>query len=302
MGAPDVNNWTVPKISLWLQFEFVTKIADIQNGLTFRSAGNSCFILRGLVKEPIKEEDEQRNLEDQIWLDETLSDDELRIQQSLVDTWWYDVRGRKNLTPDERVAQPFVSDYLLARMEILAGLRLSFLEGTKAKEDPKRLSDRRALKIKILKLVAIDDFTDWLKAFGIGEDHRLSPANLFSKGTVQRNDGSSLAGSGAARSMPHYISPWKNAILLSLLAKGSDADCSIHADYLDTYFPFVERPEYCRRIKEPISFLVASVATKGGKRTPRHPEIRLAFQKDLGKVRADLALFLPNSLVGEPEP
>lgn len=247
----------------------------------------------------IKEEDVQRDLDDQIWRDETLSEDELRIQCSLVDYWWSDVLGRVNLTPDLKNGQPFVLEYLQARMGILAGLRLSFLEGTKTEEDPKRLSGRRTLKVTILKLVAIEDFADWLKAFGIGEGHRLSPLNLLPKGAEQLNDGSPLAGLGSARSLPHYTSPWKNAILLSLVAEGSDADYPRIADYLDKHFPFVDRPAYCSRMKESIGFLVGNVASAGGTLTPRHPKIRIAFQKDVSKVRADLDAFAPDSLVSK---
>ena len=50
-----------------------------------------------------------------------------------------------------------------------------------------------------------------------------------------------------AKQVPHYISAWKNAILLAFLAKGLDADYFTLGQYIATNFAFVELPEYCGR-------------------------------------------------------
>jgi hypothetical protein len=78
--------------------------------------------------------------------------------------------------------------------------------------------------------------------------------------------------------LPHYTSPWKNAILLALLAKGIDADYRAIAAYISEHFRIVALPDYCAgHGKESIHYLVES-----------NSHISSAFQKDRTRVKGDV--------------
>ena len=228
----------------------------------------------------------------EIWLDETLSEEGLAAKKRLLDTRWSDVYGRKHLTSDQIAAQPFVLKYLETRIEILISLEQFRSEGRK---DGKRLSDIESDKKKVLKLVSTEYFTEFLNAFGITEDHPLSPAHLVSKKLARVGDNSPKTPScvDLAALLPHYISPWKNAILLALLAKGLNADYQTIAHYITEHFPLAALPDYCAGHKnDSIDYLVACIRDKVGNLSPRYPEINTRFQKDRGRIKSQLESYL----------
>lgn len=231
--------------------------------------------------------------EPQIWLDETLSEKDLRTKAALLHSWWLNVNARRDLTADQVFARPIVLEYLELRIGIVNGLLLA---GSERNEDhEKRSADIEAEKRKVLDLVAADHFIDCIKAFGITEGHPLSPANLFPQKSTQATDQPPQRPIEVdlAKLLPHYTSPWKNAILLALLAKGINADYVAIGQYLTEHFPMVALPDYCAgHGRESLDYLTASVPGKAGKLIPRYPEINAAFQRDRTKVKRDLESYL----------
>jgi hypothetical protein len=212
----------------------------------------------------------------QTWFDETLSEEGLAAKERMLETLWQETQ-RKDLNMDQIAAQPYVWEYAATRIEIINILKLARSEGD---QDGSRLSHIESGKRKVLALVSNEYFIGFLKRFGITEDHPLSPANLLPKeiAQVSNNPGEAPTSVNFAKLLPHYTSPWKNAILLALLAKGLDADYRATAAYMSECFQFVQLPDYfAGHGKGSIHYLVESV-----------PDISEAFQKDRTRVKKQL--------------
>jgi hypothetical protein len=154
-----------------------------------------------------------------------------------------------------------------------------------------RLDEIKEDKLKVLEIISHERFEEYLKMFGIGEEHPLSPKNLFNKRIAKNTAESQVSQDNCdpVRLVPHYTSPWKNAILLALLAKGVDADYLTVAHYIATNFPFVERPSFSEDHKKgSIDYLVASIPDKSGIPIPRDSDIKERFQHDVSKIRKDI--------------
>jgi len=223
----------------------------------------------------------------QNWLDETLSDDGLVAKERMLEALQLEAQ-RPDLNRDQRAAKPTVWEYATTRFEIIRLLQLIRSEGD---EDGRRRSRIASCKKEVSKLLANEYFAEFLKAFGITEDHPLSAESLYSRGIQQtsspqgppRADLASvdLASIDLSTLLPHFDSPWKNAILLALLAKGLDAHYLSIASYISEQLRFVDLPDYCGK--------------RGTRRTNSihaliedDPNIAESFQKDRSKVKGEI--------------
>jgi hypothetical protein len=219
------------------------------------------------------------------WRDESLSDDALADIEGLLWQHWSDLSDQRDLTTDQKWAKPLVRAYLYARLEIISMLKAARL-GIKRES---RSSDLEEAKNKVLQFVAKENFSDCLKWFGITDGHPLSPVHLFEKEIANQTNDSSKTSVTLAELLPHYISPWKNALLLALLAKGIGADYLAISQYISGQLAFIQLPDYCAgHRRESLDYMVASVPDQAGKLIPRYPDIQSEFQRDLTKVRKDI--------------
>jgi len=192
----------------------------------------------------------------QTWFDETLSEEGLAAKERMLETLWQETQ-RKDLNMDQIAAQPYVWEYAATRIEIINILKLARSEGD---QDGSRLSHIESGKRKVLALVS---------------NEYLLPKEIAQ---VSNNPGEAPTSVNFAKLLPHYTSPWKNAILLALLAKGLDADYRATAAYMSECFQFVQLPDYfAGHGKGSIHYLVESV-----------PDISEAFQKDRTRVKKQL--------------